>query len=375
MRRIYLILGLLLSVALSAASAQDDAPPREAITPENAAGLIEIAALSGHDAPVNALAFSPDGALLASSADDISVRLWRIDASGAEAAGDFYPHASFIKGVAFYPQIFAPGEDLPARYLLATASWDRTVGLHLIDAAEGGFLLSDELRGYVSVIEPVTFSPDGALLAFGVGDGTAHLFDAHTLEESLTLSLDGLQLTAVVFSPDGALLAAAAGFPAVDAGIWRLQDDGDALQALPLGSVGDHAGSVTALAFSPAVSGDGAVILATAGDDGRLRLWEIASDQAGTDEDAAPVMIGEIALPGEWFTAAAFSPDGGLLAAATLEGMTGLWDMRNPTSPALLIRLDDPGSFVNALAFDPGGALLATGGGDAIIRLWSLPNG
>jgi WD40 repeat protein len=49
--------------------------------------------------------------------------------------------------------------------------------------------------------------------------------------------------------------------------------------------------------------------------------------------------------------------------------------MRNPTSPALLIRLDDPGSFVNALAFDPGGALLATGGGDAIIRLWSLPNG
>jgi WD40 repeat protein len=372
MRRICLLLGLLLTVnlALTAVTAQENASP-EAITPENAAQLVEIAALRGHEAPVNALAFSPDGVLLASSANDISARLWRIDAGGGEPAGDFYPHGSFVKGVAFHPQVFVPDDDLPARYLLATASWDRTVGLHLVDAAEGGFLISDELRGYVSVIEPVTFSPDGALLAFGVGDGTVHIFDTHTLEERLTLSLDGLQLTAVQFSPDGALLAAAAGFPATNAQVWRLQGEGGTLQAIPLAATGDHAGSVTALAFSPAVSGNEAVILATAGDDGRVRLWEVALDE----EEAAPVMIGEIALPGEWFTSAVFNPDGSLLAAATLEGTAGLWDMRNPTSPTLLIRLDNHSGPVNVMAFDPGGALLATGGGDALIRLWGLPNG
>jgi WD40 repeat protein len=64
---------------------------------------------------------------------------------------------------------------------------------------------------------------------------------------------------------------------------------------------------------------------ATAGSDGTVRLWDVATQQeigAPLTTDTQPVY------------AAAFSPDGGTLATAGADGFARLWDVAFPADPA-----------------------------------------
>ncbi|EOD70570.1 hypothetical protein [Amycolatopsis vancoresmycina] len=70
--------------------------------------------------------------------------------------------------------------------------------------------------------------------------------------------------------------------------------------------------------------------------------------------------------------AAAFGPDGRLLATAAADHRVRLWSLADPAHPALLATITGHTDAVHAVAFDPGGKVLATAGRDRTVRLWDL---
>lgn len=360
-RLAYVLIALWLPLGTLTLSAQnEDDAARPVITPENAAELEVVRALAGHTMPVAALDFQPDGDILASAGEDLSVRTW--DVASGELLSESYPHNAAVKGVAFHPD----------GNLLATSAWDRSV--RLFDVADDGTLSSrPSLTGFQHVVEPVAFDDSGAWLAYGVGDGTVHVVNTDGFSERSLFELDALKVSTLAFAPspdaaDRMLLAAATGFP--DDSVVFVTTTGNG----PAPLAHDHAGSVTSLAFSPLVQ-SGAVLLATAGDDGTLRLWRVNPGDTGGESFAPEAERVALIEPdvGYWFTDVAFHPAGDLLAAATLPGDVLVWDVSNPTGPERVITLaTEPPARVNVLRFNNAGTLLATGGDDTQIHLWGV---
>ena len=140
---------------------------------------------------VTSVAFSPDGATLASGSDDETVRLWRV-ADGAPLR-TLEGHTDYVRSVAFSPD----------GATLASGSGDNTV--RLWGVADGAALRT--LEGHTSFVTSVAFSPDGATLASGSGDKTVRLWRVADGAHLRTLEGHTLFVMSVAFSPEGATLA------------------------------------------------------------------------------------------------------------------------------------------------------------------------
>jgi WD40 repeat protein len=360
----YRLLLLLLFVVPLAAAQDDD--QTAIITPANAAELAQVGTLEGHLLPVTALAFSPDGATLASAGDDLSLRLWNV--AERDQLLETYPHNAAIEGLAYSPT----GDRL------ATTSWDRTVNLFV---PTDDFMLEPlpSLLGFPHVVEPVAFDSSGDWLAFGVGNGTVNVINQTNADNRQRYAFDALEILDVAFLPapvNGVtVFAASVGFPADQVAF------GDTTGAEAVTLDHGHAGSVPAVSFRPAAEeGD---LLVTAGDDGTARFWAVEPADAGESVGLAFEAVGLFtAEEPVWFTDSAWHPAGELLALGTLEGDVLILDVRDPAEPVQITSLQpglraadvEANSGVMAVAWHPAGSLLAVAGGDAMITFWGIPD-
>jgi WD40 repeat protein len=192
------------------------------------------------------VAFSPDGAILASGWQDDVARMWRV--ADGTLVRTLEGHGDLVSTVAFSPD----GETL------ATGSLDTTVRLWRV--ADGALLHT--LEGHKYLVSSLAFSPDGSLLASGSEDRTVRLWRMPDGELLYTLEGHQHHVSDVAFVPDGSILASASLDRTVR--LWRVSD-GTLLRTLE-----GHADFVRSVAISP----DG-TLLASAGDAGAVRLWGV----------------------------------------------------------------------------------------------------
>ena len=333
--------------------------------------------LTGHTDTVISTVFAPNGRVLATAAEDSTVRLWN-------TADPAHPVASsLIKNFNGAVRTMAFSADSHILATIATSDghlylWNVTDPSKPVIVARIDFSLNSG-----DGVDRVAFSPDGRTLA--TVNGTVDVGDDHSLRlwdisdlahprlrghaDDSGVSANGYNflIGGCVFSPDGRTLVVAGGYSNESVRFWDVTDpEHPVLSGPPL------EGGADAMALSP----DGRLLAtvtktpdAGTPGDGDVKLWDISNHNHPVS--LGPPLSGYTdTLGANPATGIAISPDGRTLA--TSGSGVRLWNVTDPAHPAVMGSPFGAGTTVlTSVAFSPNGGTLATGGDDTV-RLWRM---
>ena len=298
---------------------------------------LSLALKVGPVAAVTALAFSPDGSLLAVGGYR-AVALWNTK-TGLPLAGINHL-AGQVQALAFKPDgtQIAIGGGLPG-----TPCEVRIVDLQTLRDA------GPHLKGSAEAVLSIAWSADGKSLATGSQDRTARVWDVATGKELKSFKEHGDAVTRVCFSPDGKSLYTAC----LDHNLRRY----DLVKGALLTTYSGHSDGVNALA----VSLDGKRII-SAGVEPNLRWWNADTGDLTNNIGGHGAQVTEIAI----------SRDGKTLASASADKSVRVWDAIGTGQQRSLAGATD---WEYAVAISPDSKFTAAGGADGMVRLWETANG
>ncbi|MEG4072189.1 serine/threonine-protein kinase [Microcoleus sp. Pol14C2] len=341
-------------------------PPMQRVVPARAPTWRCVHTLVGHSNAVTSVAFSPDGATLASGSEDKTIEMWKL-----ETGKRWYTltgHSDWVTCVAFSPD----------GATLASGGRDKTIQIWDLNKGKWWYAL----RGHEDRVYAVAFSRDGQVLASGSRDKTVQLWNLNKGRRMSALTGHAGGVEAVAFSPGGEFLASGSRDMTVQLWDWQngrsictLAEHGDWVRAIvfaatpPLvrGGVGEGLTSSVSPAGQTPPSpplvrggvGEG-LILASGSRDGTAKLWRVDAQGRGTLLRSMRDNSGDVLC-------VAFSPDGRVLATGSRDGTIYLWDAG---TGGLLEILTGHGGEVLSVAFSPDGGSVASGAGDRTVKIW-----
>jgi WD40 repeat protein len=299
---------------------------------------VEPVALSAQAGPIHAVAFSPNGQLLAAGGERSEslqsgriLNLWNV--GSRRVARSLGERGDMVLALAFSPD----GDQL------VSATVDDLEGAIRIWSVHDGRLRRVLVR-HAGAIASVAFFPDGKTLASAGMDQTVRLWDLKTGEQERILEADNLgRLGTVSISPEG--MVAAFDTSGGSVVVWNPAS-------------GERRVSYKAEGLFVAFSPDKQTLAIPS----RARWINLVDAHAGKTKW---LLKGH----GDEVRSVAFSSDGKMLASASADATVKLWDV---SSGKLLDTLQAGRKAVNSAAFSPDNKSLAAGSDDGIVRLWPV---
>ncbi|HYH95588.1 pentapeptide repeat-containing protein, partial [Hyalangium sp.] len=326
----------------------------------------------GFTAPIQAMAFSPAGELLATAHVGGMIQLW--DAKTGQPLRILEGQTDFVLDLAFDPD---------GRTLAAGAE-DGKVILWSVEQAEPSCIL----QKHSGHIRSVAFSRDGKVLASGADDGKVVLWSVERAEPLHIFQRHTGAISRVMFTPEGKTQAASSDSEAIL--LWRNMEQPGPLRIFRTPS------HVLSMAFSR-----NGKLLATGAEDGKVILWSVEQAESlrtfksdsgkvqsvafsrdgrllATGSDGGKVILWGVDRPEPLHTfqgqlgsmrSVMFSPDGRTLVAGSEDGRVFFWNVDQARPPRVL---QGQLSVTRSVALSPDGRMLASGSDDGRVLLWSV---